>query len=211
MIRVLIVDDHALLRAGLRSRLEREDSIATVGEASSAEHAVALTRKLQPDVILLDVLLPKKSGYEVLPELARVAPQARVIMVSSQTTPSSVRRALIAGAAGYLPKHVSDCELLEAIRRVAAGEGYVEPDLGARLVVDSHPSSPLDALSERERDIVHLLALGYTNQEIGRKLFISVRTVDSHRAHIMRKLDLDTRAELVMLALAEGVIGPNAA
>jgi two-component system response regulator NreC len=211
MIRVLIVDDHALLRAGLRSRLEREDSIATVGEASSAEHAVALARKLQPDVILLDVLLPKKSGYEVLPELARVAPQARVIMVSSQTTPSSVRRALIAGAAGYLPKHVSDCELLQAIRRVAAGEGYVEPDLGARLVVDSHPSSPLDALSERERDIVHLLALGYTNQEIGRKLFISVRTVDSHRAHIMRKLDLDTRAELVMLALAEGVIGPNAA
>jgi DNA-binding NarL/FixJ family response regulator len=210
MIRVLIVDDHALLRDGLRSRLEREDSITTVGEADSAERAIALARKLQPDVILLDLLLPKKSGYDALPELARVAPGARVIVMSSQTAPSSVRQALVAGAAGYLPKRVSDGELLHAIRRVADGEGYVEPDLGARLVRDGR-SPALEALSERERDIVHLLALGYTNQEIARKLFISVRTVDSHRAHIMRKLDLDTRAELVMFALAEGVIGPSAA
>ena len=209
MIRVLIVDDHELLRAGLRSRLEAEDSITTVGEADSAERAVVMARALQPDLILLDLLLPRKSGYEAIPELAQVAPDAKVLVVSSQTAPSSVRRALSAGARGYIPKHSSDGELVTAIMRVAGGDGYVEPDLGAKLVVpDGSPA--LEALSERERDIVHLLALGYTNQEIGKQLFISVRTVDTHRAHIMRKLELETRAELVMFALANGLIGPNA-
>jgi DNA-binding NarL/FixJ family response regulator len=208
MIRVLLVDDHDLLRAGLRSRLEREAGIAVVGEADTAERAVVLARKLEPDVVLLDLLLPRKSGYEVIPELAQVAPEARILVVSSQSAPSSVRRALSAGAAGYLPKRSSDRELVTAIRLVAGGSGYVDPELGARLVNDNG-SPALEPLSERERDIVHLLALGYTNQEIGKKLFISVRTVDTHRAHIMRKLDLETRAELVMFALANGVIGPD--
>ena len=133
-----------------------------------------------------------------------------MLVISSQAAPSSVRRALSAGAVGYLPKRVSDVELVTAIKRVAGGSGYVEPDLGAKLVV-SDGSPALEPLSERERDIVHLLALGYTNQEIDRALFISVRTVDTHRAHIMRKLRLETRAELVMFALANGVIGPSAA
>lgn len=209
MIRVLIVDDHELLRAGLRSRLETEESITTVGEADSAERAVVMARALQPDLILLDLLLPRKSGYEAIPELAQAAPDAKVLVVSSQTAPSSVRRALLAGARGYVPKHSSDGELVTAIMRVAGGDGYVEPDLGAKLVVpDGSPA--LEALSERERDIVHLLALGYTNQEIGKQLFISVRTVDTHRAHVMRKLQLETRAELVMFALANGLIGPDA-
>jgi len=209
MIRVLIVDDHELLRAGLRSRLEREPGIAVVGEADTAERAVLMARRLQPDLIVLDLLLPRKSGDEVIPELAEVAPQARVLVVSSQAAPSSVRRALSAGAAGYLPKRSSDGDLVAAIRLVAGGGGYVDPELGAKLV-NPNGSAALEPLSERERDILHLLALGYTNQEIGGKLFISVRTVDTHRAHIMRKLQLDTRAELVMFALANGVIGPNA-
>jgi DNA-binding NarL/FixJ family response regulator len=209
MIRVLIVDDHELLRAGVRSRLESEESITTVGEADSAEGAIVMARALQPDLILLDMLLPRKCGYDAIPELAQVAPKAKVLVISSQAAPSSVRRALSAGAAGYLPKRASDGELITAIKRVANGGGYVEPDLGAKLVVDDG-SPALEPLSERERDIVHLHALGYTNQEIGKKLFISVRTVDSHRAHIMRKLQIDTRAELVMFALANGVIGPSA-
>jgi DNA-binding NarL/FixJ family response regulator len=209
MIRVLLVDDHELLRAGIRSRLEREDGIAVVGEADSAERAVILARALQPDLILLDLLLPRKNGYDAIPELAEVAPEAKVLVVSSQAAPSSVRRALSAGAAGYLPKRSSDGELMAAIRLVTSGAGYVEPDLGAQLVVP-HGSPALDPLSDRERDILHLLALGYTNQEIAGRLFISVRTVDTHRAHIMRKLRLETRAELVMFALANGVIGPNA-
>ena len=209
MIRVLLVDDHELLRAGLRNVIERENGIAVVGEADTAERAAVMARKLQPDVIVLDLLLPRKSGYEAIPELLHVAPETKILVVSSQAAPSWVRRALSAGAAGYLPKRSSDHELVTAIRLLAAGAGYVEPDLGAKLVTPN--SSPaLEPLSERERDIVHLLALGYTNQEIGTKLYISVRTVDTHRAHIMRKLDLETRAELVMFALANGVIGPDA-
>jgi DNA-binding NarL/FixJ family response regulator len=208
MIRVLIVDDHELLRAGLRSRLELEPGIAVVGEADTAERAVLMARRLQPDLIVLDLLLPRKSGDEVIPDLAGVAPRARVLVVSSQAAPSSVRRALSAGAAGYLPKRSSDRDLVAAIRLVADGAGYVDPDLGAQLV-NPNGSAAIEPLSERERDVLYLLALGHTNQEIGKKLVISVRTVDTHRAHIMRKLRLETRAELVMFALANGVIGPT--
>jgi DNA-binding NarL/FixJ family response regulator len=208
MISVLIVDDHALFRTGLRCRLELEHDIVPVGEAATAEQAVMKARALQPNLVLLDLLLPGTSGYEVIPELAKVSPRSRVLVISSQAAPSSVRQALSAGAAGYVPKRASDQELVAAIRRVAAGEGYVDPDLGAKLVV-ANGSPALEPLSERERDILQLLALGYTNQEIGRRRFISVRTVDAHRAHIMRKLRLETRAELVLFALANGLIGPS--
>jgi DNA-binding NarL/FixJ family response regulator len=208
MISVLIVDDHALFRAGLRSRLELEQDITSVGEAATAEEAVGKARSLQPDLVLLDLLLPGTSGQDAIPKLAQVSPGSRVLVVSSQAAPSSVRQALSAGAAGYVPKRASDQELVAAIRQVAAGEGYVDPDLGAKLVVPDR-SAALEPLSERERDILQLLALGYTNQEIGRKRYISVRTVDTHRAHIMRKLGFETRAELVLFALANGLLGPS--
>jgi two-component system, NarL family, response regulator NreC len=207
MISVLIVDDHALFRAGLRSRLELEQDITSVGEAATAEEAVSKARSLRPDLVLLDLLLPGTSGQDAIPKLAEVSPRSRVLVVSSQAAPSSVRQALSAGAAGYVPKRASDQELVAAIRQVAAGGGYVDPDLGAKLVVPDR-SAALEPLSERERDILQLLALGYTNQEIGRKRYISVRTVDTHRAHIMRKLGLETRAELVLFALANGLLGP---
>ena len=207
MISVVICDDHALLRAGLCSRLEREPDISVIGEAATAEQALTTSRALQPDVVLLDLLMPRQSGYEVIPDLVLRVPGARVLVLSAQATPSWVRRALSAGAAGYLPKRASDVELVAAIRQVAGGAGYVDPDLGAKLVVDAALPA-LTPLSERERDALHLLALGHTNQEIGARLFISVRTVDTHRAHIMLKLNLATRAELVMFALANGVIGP---
>jgi len=208
MISVLMVDDHALFRAGLRSRLELEHDITPVGEAATAEEAVSRARSLQPDLVLLDLLLPGTSGQDAIPKLAEASPRSRVLVVSSQAAPSSVRQALAAGAAGYVPKRASDQELVAAIRQVAAGEGYVDPDLGAKLVVPDQ-SAALEPLSERERDILQLLALGYTNQEIGRKRYISVRTVDTHRAHIMRKLGLETRAELVLFALANGLLGPS--
>jgi DNA-binding NarL/FixJ family response regulator len=205
-IRVLIVDDHALFRAGVRSRIEQESDMTPVGEAGTAERAVVQARALQPDVVLLDLVLPCKNGSETIEELLQVAPQAKVLIVSAQTAASSVREAIGAGAAGYLPKRASDGELLTAIRRVAAGERYVDPDLGAQLVV-SDSTAAVAPLSDRERDVLYLLALGYTNQEVGGKLFISSRTVDTHRAHIMSKLRLRTRAELVLFALANGLIG----
>jgi DNA-binding NarL/FixJ family response regulator len=206
VIGVVIADDHAILRAGIRSRLEREPDITVVGEAATAEQAIERCAALTPHVVLLDLLMPRRGGCEAIPELLRRSPRTRVLVLSSQAAPSWVRRALTAGAAGYLSKRASDRELAAAIRCVALGDGYVEPCLGATLVVDNS-QGPLEALSERERDVVRLLALGYTNQEIAARLFISVRTVDTHRAHIMIKLRLDTRADLVMFSLANGVIG----
>jgi DNA-binding NarL/FixJ family response regulator len=208
MIRILLVDDHGLIRSALRSRLDREDDLTTVGEAETAPQAIRKARTLQPDVVLLDLMLPRRSGSDAIQELLEEAPSTRILVVSSLAQPTSVRRALTAGAHGYVPKRASDTELIEAIHRVAAGERYVDPDLGAQLVIaDAVPA--LEPVSDRERDVLSLLALGYTNQEIGKKLYISIRTVDTHRAHIMRKLDLATRAELVLFALAHGLIGAS--
>jgi DNA-binding NarL/FixJ family response regulator len=208
VIRVLLVDDHELFRAGLRSRLDQEHDITPIGEAGTAEQAVVRARALQPDLVLLDLILPRRNGYDAIPDVMSVSPRSKVLVVSSQAGPGPVRQALSAGASGYIPKRASDLELVSAIRRVASGERYVDPDLGARLVVDDGVPA-LWPLSERERDVLHLLALGFTNQEIGKKLFVSVRTVDTHRAHIMRKLKLETRSELVLFSLSHGLIGPS--
>jgi DNA-binding NarL/FixJ family response regulator len=208
MIGVAIVDDHALVRAGIRTRLAGEKDIEILGEAEAAEQAVALVRRLRPDVLLLDLLLPGASGYDVIPRIAEVSPCTKVVICSAMTSAGSIRRALSVGAVGYVAKRASDGELLEAIRRVAAGETYVDPALGAKLVLPLDAGLP-ESISDRERDVLQLLALGYTNHEIAKMLFISVRTVDTHRAHIMRKLGLHSRAELVMFALANGLIGPN--
>jgi DNA-binding NarL/FixJ family response regulator len=204
-IRVLIVDDDDRVRAALRSRLEQARDIDPVGEARSADEAVTRAKTLQPDVVLLDLLMPRKRGIEAIAGILTASPDTRILMVSSQGAVSSVRRALIAGAAGYIPKRSSDRQLLDAIRQIDAGNGYLDPALGAELVVP-RASSALEPLSGRERDVLELLALGYTNQEIGKQLFISVRTVDTHRAHVMSKLALESRAELVLFALANGVI-----
>jgi DNA-binding NarL/FixJ family response regulator len=208
MIRVLVTDDHAVLRTGVAALLECEDDMRAVGQAATAEQAVLKARALQPDVVLLDVVMPRKSGFDALPELQKVAPEARVIILSMQTSPSSIRQALTSGAAGYVAKHASETDLLDAIRRVAGGSRYVDPELGGDLVV-SDGAALTQPISERERDVLSLLALGYTNQQIAAMLFVSPRTVDTHRAHIMRKLKLETRAELVLYALANGLIGPN--
>jgi DNA-binding NarL/FixJ family response regulator len=135
MIRVLVTDDHTVLRKGVAALLDREYDMTTVGEASTADQAVSKARALQPDVILLDIVMPRKSGFDALPELQKVAPEARVIVLSMQTNPSSIKQALISGAAGYVAKHASNTDLLDAIRRVAAGSRYVDPELGGDLVV----------------------------------------------------------------------------
>jgi len=205
-ISVLICDDHALVRSGLRRLLEAEPEIEVVGEAADAEEAIAATAARQPDVLLLDVVMPGRSGIEALPELTAAAPATRVLVLSMQDDPSYVRQAFAAGAAGYLLKEAADADLLQAIREVAARRRYVHPVLGARVAAAEGTTDPTksDRLSAREHEVLHLLALGHTNQEIAKILFISIRTAETHRARIMQKLGLSTRAEIVRYALAAG-------
>jgi two-component system, NarL family, response regulator NreC len=208
-IRVLVVDDHAVVRTGLRRVLDAEPDIETVGEAPNAERAVFEAMTHKPDVVLMDVVMPGKSGIEIIPTLQQNAPEARVLVLSMQDDPRYLREAFAAGARGYVLKEAADTEVVDAVRAVAAGERYVHPALGARLVeaeAAERRRADEDPLSDREREVLRLLALGHTNQEIAKLLYISVRTAETHRAHIMQKLRLSSRAELVRYALAEGLL-----
>jgi two-component system response regulator NreC len=208
-VRVLIVDDHAVVRTGLRLLLDTEDDLETVAEAGTARDAVFEARKHKPDVVLMDVVLPDRSGIEVTPDVLKEAPEAKVLVLSMEDDPSYVREAFSAGASGYVLKEAADNELVTALRQVAAGERYVHPSRGARLAppeAEAAARADADPLSDREREVLRLLALGHTNQEIAKMLFISVRTAETHRAHIMQKLRLTTRAELVRYALANGLL-----
>ncbi len=208
-IRVLVVDDHAVVRAGLRRVLDAEEDIETVGEAATAERAVFEALEAKPDVVLMDVVMPGKTGIEGLPALLQAVPGARVLMLSMQDDPRYVREAFEAGASGYVLKEAADTDVVDAVRAVAAGERYVHPALGARLVEaesEERKRAESDPLSERVREVLRLLALGHTNQEIASQLYISVRTAETHRAHIMQKLGLSSRAELVRYALDHDLV-----
>ena len=209
MIRVLIVDDHAIVRSGLRHVLDAEEGIEVVGEAGDAQHAVFETRAQKPDVVLMDVVMPGKSGIEAIPEVLKDAPDAKILVLSMQDDPRYVREAFAAGAAGYILKEAADTDVVAAVREVAAGGHYVHPSLGARMVAadaEERKRAEADPLSDRERDVLRLLALGHTNQEIAAQLYISVRTAETHRAHIMQKLGLTTRAQLVRYAIGQGLL-----
>ena len=209
MIRVLVVDDHAVVRAGLRRVLDAADDIETVGEAPDAERAVYEAIELRPDVVLMDVVMPGRSGIEGLPALLQAVPETKVLILSMQDDPRYVREAFDAGASGYVLKEAADAEVVGAVRAVAAGERYVHPALGARMIAadaEERRQAEADPLSEREREILRLLALGHTNQEIAKQLYISVRTAETHRAHVMQKLQLASRAELVRYALDRGLL-----
>ena len=209
MIRAVVVDDHAVVRSGIRLLLDREDDIEVVGEAGNAKDAIFRARALKPDVILLDVVMPGQSGIEVLPNLLKEAANAKVLVLSMQDDPSYVREAFAAGASGYVLKEAANEEVVAAVREIASGGSYVHPALGARMVTaeaQARAAAEADPLSEREREVLRLLALGHTNQEIAKMLYISVRTAETHRAHIMQKLRLSTRAELVRYALSQGLL-----
>jgi two-component system, NarL family, response regulator NreC len=212
VIRILVVDDHAVVRSGLRLLLDAEEDIEVVGEAGNAQEALLRATLLQPDVLLLDVTMPGRNGIEVAREAADVAPDAKVVMLSMQDEPSYVREAFAAGAQGYVLKEAADTELVRAVREVAAGGRYVHPELGARLVsadAKAQAEAEADPLSDREREVLRLLALGHTNQEIAKLLYISVRTAETHRAHVLQKLGLESRAALVRFALDHGLLEPR--
>jgi two-component system response regulator NreC len=208
-IRVVLVDDHAILRSGLRRVLDAEPDIEVVGEAESADRAVFEALANKPDVVVMDLVMPGKSGIEGMPAVLQAVPDVKVLVLSMQDDPRYVREAFAVGAAGYVLKEAADTEVVGALRAVAAGERYVHPALGARLVAaeaEERKRAEADPLSEREREVLRLLALGHTNQEIAKMLYISVRTAETHRAHIMQKLRLSSRAELVRYALENGLI-----
>jgi len=207
--RVLIVDDHAVVRSGLRLVLDADEEIEPVGEAGTARDAIFEARSLKPDVILLDVVMPDQSGLDIIPTLLHENPDTKILVLSMQDDPRYVREAFDAGASGYVLKEAADSEVVAAVREVAGGGRYVDPELGARLVAAESAErkrAEEDPLSDREGEVLRLLALGHTNQEIAKQLYISVRTAETHRAHIMQKLRLSSRAELVRYALDRGLL-----
>jgi two-component system response regulator NreC len=200
VIRALLVDDHQIVRSGVRRVLEATGRFDVVGEAGGVREALEQARLLSPDVVVLDLALRDGSGLDAIADLREAG--ARVVILSMQDEPAYARRAFELGAQGYVVKDAADEELADAIDAVLADRIYVHPSLAARLVM----GEPGDDLTERERQILRLIALGYTNQEIAGQLFLSVRTIEAHRRHILDKLRLSTRAELVRYALEHGIV-----
>ncbi|MDE3069885.1 MAG: response regulator transcription factor [Acidobacteriota bacterium] len=204
-VRIVLADDHAVVRSGLRMLLDSEHDFEVVAEADDAESARRFVRGHHPAVLVLDLNMPGESSLEAIPAIREESPGTQIVVLTMQKEPAFAREALGAGALGYVLKEAAHAELVEAVRRAAAGESYLNPRLGARLASES-PSGPPDDLSPREVDVLRLIALGHTNAEIGAQLFLSVRTVETHRSHIQQKLRLSSRAELVGYAIDRGLI-----
>lgn len=201
-ITVVLADDHAVVRAGLRFLLDAEDEIDVVGEAGDFPRAISVTEAMRPDVLVLDLGMPGGSGLETIATLVASVPETAIVVLTMQDDPAFARGALSRGARGYVLKEGADEELLDAIRAAARGETYLNPRLGARLATE-RPGPPPDgdALTGREVDVLRRIALGHTNAEIAEQLFLSVRTIETHRAHIQSKLNRTSRAALVGYAL----------
>jgi DNA-binding NarL/FixJ family response regulator len=204
VIRIVLADDHAVVRRGLRLLLDGESGFEVVAEAGDVEGARRYVRGHRPAVLVLDLNMPGGSSLEAIPGIRREFPDTQIVVLTMQEEPEYAREALAGGALGYVLKEAADAELVEAVRRAAAGHGYLNPRLGARVA--AAPAGPPDDLSERETDVLRLIALGHTNAEIAEQLFLSVRTVETHRAHIQQKLRLTTRSELVRYALERGLV-----
>ena len=204
-IRVVLADDHAVVRTALRMLLDGEEGIEVVAEAGDARGAIRYAGGHRPDVMILDINMPGGSGLAAIPEIRGASPETRIVVLTMQEETSAAREALQAGVLGYILKEAASDELVKAVRLAAEGKTYLQPELGARLAAEPETASP-DELSGRELEVLRLIALGHTNNEIAKNLFLSVRTVESHRAHIQQKLGLTSRSELVRYALDRGMI-----
>lgn len=203
-ISIVLADDHTVVRRALRMLLEEEDGFEVVAEAEDADGAVRYVRGHKPDVLILDLNMPGRPSLEVIPDMREASPETKIVVLTMQKEPAFARQALQLGVLGYVLKEAADDELVQAVLRASAGETYLQPALGAKLA--SEPESTTSDLSERETDVLRLIALGHTNAEIAEKLYISVRTVETHRAHIQQKLGVSSRAELVQSALSRGLV-----
>jgi two-component system response regulator NreC len=210
--KVLVCDDHAVVRAGLRLILEKEKEFQLVGEAETADQTIDLTARFQPDIVLMDISMPGANGLQVIPRLQTVAPEVKVLILTVHDDEAYFFQALQAGAAGYVLKGASVSELLAALRLVIQGGVPIPRTLAPRLLndymerVDQHAVSSYESLSARELEILRLIRLGRTNKQIAGELFISVRTVERHRSSIMRKAGLENRAELVAYAVRQDLL-----
>ncbi len=202
-VTIVVADDHHVVRSGLRLLLEVEDDFTVVAEAADAESALRSVLGHKPTVLVLDLNMPGDvSSLEAIPQVGERSPGTSVVVLTMQEDPSFARAALQAGARGYVLKDSANTELVEAVRRAAAGETYLAPRLGAALATTpAVPSGPPDNLTPREVEVLRLIALGHTNAAVSKQLYLSIRTVESHRAHIQQKLGLSSRAELVRYAL----------
>jgi two-component system, NarL family, response regulator NreC len=205
MTTIVLADDHTVMRNALRLLLDAEPGFEVVAEAGDADAAVRYVRGHKPAVLILDLNMPGRPSLEAIPDIHEASPDTEIVVLTMQNEPAFARRALQAGVRGYVLKEAADSELVQAVRSAAAGDTYLQPALGARLAASSGSHNG-DELSERERDVLRLIALGHTNAEVAEQLYISIRTVESHRAHIQQKLGLSTRAELVRYALEHGLV-----
>jgi two-component system response regulator NreC len=206
-VRIALADDHEVVRSGLRLVLEGEHDMEIVAEAADVESAARMVLGHKPDVLVLDLNMPGGSSLPAIPQMLTASPGTAVVVLTMQEDPAFAREALRAGALGYVLKEAASTELVQAIRLALTGGTYLHPSLGAKIAAAPERSGPPDDLSARELEVLRLIALGHTNTEIGAQLFLSVRTVESHRAHIQQKLRRTTRAELVAYALEHDLIG----
>ncbi|MEA2300854.1 MAG: two-component system, NarL family, response regulator NreC [Solirubrobacteraceae bacterium] len=199
-IRIVVADDHPVVRRGLRLILDAEPDLEVVADAGNVDDARRYVRGHHPNVLVLDLNMPGGSSLEAIPGMRAEFPETGIVVLTMEQETTYARQALAAGAIGYVLKQAPQVELVEAVRLAAGGESYLDPRLGARLATEPPPGPP-DNLSLREVDVLRLIALGHTNTEIAVQLYISVRTVETHRTHIQQKLLLSTRPELVRYAL----------
>lgn len=214
-VKVLVAEDHAVVREGIRMILDAQEDFAVVGEARDGDEAVRLARQLRPDVVVMDISMPRMNGVEATQEIKRLFPDVQVLILTMHEEESYVFQLLRLGAAGYVLKRAAATDLVEAVRAASRGEAFLYPAVARSVVQDyldrmrnGEGTSRYDGLTDREREILVLIAEGHTNAQIADRLFISVKTVQTHRAHIMEKLDLHDRSLLVRYAVRKGLIQP---
>jgi two-component system, NarL family, response regulator NreC len=207
-ITVVLADDHNVIRTGLRSMLEAEADLRVIGEAADAAATARMVEDRRPDVLVLDLQMPGAEPRADIPRLRERAPDTAIVVLTMQNDPRGARDLLRGGAAGYVLKQATERQLGEAIRTAAGGGSYVDPELGGALA--KLEADPLQELNERERELLRLVALGFTNREIGEQLFLSVRAIEVNRSKLFEKLGIETRPDLVRFAIANGVIEPGA-
>jgi two-component system response regulator NreC len=203
---VVIADDHTVVRSGLRLLLDAADGLEVIAEAGDVPGAIETVTAMRPAVAVLDLNMPGGSGLDAITTLHETVPETAIVVLTMQDDPAFARRALRNGALGFVLKEAADEELLQAIRLAANGRTYLNPIVGARMAAEPRPEGPPDDLTDRELDVLRRIALGYTNTEIAEQLDLSVRTIETHRAHILQKLNLSRRAELVHYAFEHKLV-----